>query len=205
LIIWDKLFGTFQKEEEKPVYGLTHPLKSYSFLWQHFHLLIELWLAVKAAQGWKQKLKTVFGKPSDLSPSFRQEAEEIFSIRQSGDTLEKPLNRYVVIQMILILAGISLFIFFEDQLSVTFKTAFVSLVLLTLINCGAIMEQKKCVFQVELVRLSILFLLPFYYPENAWIKITVLFLVATVLAIYYSTAKVTYLFYVYRWRERHKK
>jgi alkylglycerol monooxygenase len=24
-IIWDKLFGTFQKEDEEPVYGLTHP------------------------------------------------------------------------------------------------------------------------------------------------------------------------------------
>ena len=36
-VFWDKLFGTFQKEEEKPRYGLTHPINSYSFLWQHFH------------------------------------------------------------------------------------------------------------------------------------------------------------------------
>src|SRR6478735_4757020 len=41
-VFWDKLFGTFQREEEKPVYGLTHPLKSYSFLWQHFHYFMEL-------------------------------------------------------------------------------------------------------------------------------------------------------------------
>jgi alkylglycerol monooxygenase len=31
-IIWDKLFGTFQKEEETPTYGLTKQLNSYSFL-----------------------------------------------------------------------------------------------------------------------------------------------------------------------------
>ena len=32
LIIWDKLFGTFAGEEETPVYGLTKPLGSSSFL-----------------------------------------------------------------------------------------------------------------------------------------------------------------------------
>jgi sterol desaturase/sphingolipid hydroxylase (fatty acid hydroxylase superfamily) len=31
-IFWDKLFGTFAEEIEEPVYGLTKPLKSYSFL-----------------------------------------------------------------------------------------------------------------------------------------------------------------------------
>ena len=31
LIIWDKLFGTFKKEESEIVYGLTKPLKSNSF------------------------------------------------------------------------------------------------------------------------------------------------------------------------------
>jgi alkylglycerol monooxygenase len=206
LIIWDKLFGTFQKEEEEPVYGLTHPLKTYSFLWQHFHFLIELWLAVKAAKSWKEKLKTIFGKPKELSPTLRHEAEQLFNIRQNPEVLEKPLNRYVIIQMILILAGTSLFIALEDQFSISFKTVFVFLlVLLTLINCGAIMEQKKWVFQVELVRLSILFLLPFYYPENAMIETLVLLAAVIILSIYYHTAKGAYLFYVYHWRERHKK
>lgn len=39
LIIWDKLFGTFQKEEEAPVYGLTsnlgtfHPVRTIFYEW----------------------------------------------------------------------------------------------------------------------------------------------------------------------------
>ena len=37
LIIWDKLFGTFQKEEEKPRYGLTTKLESYNPLKITFH------------------------------------------------------------------------------------------------------------------------------------------------------------------------
>src|SRR6478609_4559998 len=50
-IFWDKMFGTFQREEEKPVYGLTHPLKSHSFLWQHFHYFLELHYAVAHQYG----------------------------------------------------------------------------------------------------------------------------------------------------------
>jgi sterol desaturase/sphingolipid hydroxylase (fatty acid hydroxylase superfamily) len=37
LIVWDKLFGTFQKEEEKPAYGLTHKLESYNPVTITFH------------------------------------------------------------------------------------------------------------------------------------------------------------------------
>ena len=31
LIIWDRMFGTFQAEEEEPVYGLTKPLNSLTY------------------------------------------------------------------------------------------------------------------------------------------------------------------------------
>jgi len=37
LIIWDRLFGTFQKEEEKPRYGLTTKLESYNPITITFH------------------------------------------------------------------------------------------------------------------------------------------------------------------------
>src|SRR4029079_5250392 len=58
-IIWDKLFGTFQKEEDGVAiqFGLTHPLKSYSFLWQHFHFIAELLLAARKTQGVRNKAK----------------------------------------------------------------------------------------------------------------------------------------------------
>ncbi|MFY7840133.1 MAG: sterol desaturase family protein, partial [Lacibacter sp.] len=49
LIIWDKFFGTFAKEEEKPKYGLTKPLNSHSFLWQHFHFIMEILVSFKRA------------------------------------------------------------------------------------------------------------------------------------------------------------
>lgn len=37
LIIWDRLFGTFQEEEETPDYGITQPLHSFSPFRANFH------------------------------------------------------------------------------------------------------------------------------------------------------------------------
>jgi alkylglycerol monooxygenase len=49
LIIWDRMFGTFQPEEEEPVYGLTKPLNSWNPLWANLHVWRDLcrdaWLA----------------------------------------------------------------------------------------------------------------------------------------------------------------
>lgn len=45
LIVWDRLFGTFEPEVETPVYGTTVPLRSYSPLWAnfvHIHRIITL-------------------------------------------------------------------------------------------------------------------------------------------------------------------
>eukprot|EP01136_Pigoraptor_vietnamica_P037122 Opistho-1_new@104650 len=65
-VFWDKLFGTFQKEIHQPTYGLTHPIKSHSFLWQHFHYYLELIAACKQVNGHHKKLMILFGHPALL-------------------------------------------------------------------------------------------------------------------------------------------
>lgn len=58
-IIWDKLFGTFQKEldDVKPVYGVTRPVKTWNPVKINF---LHLWLMIKDAwrtESWKDKLR----------------------------------------------------------------------------------------------------------------------------------------------------
>lgn len=198
LIIWDKLFGTFKKEEEEPTYGLTKPLKTYSFLWQHFHFAIELWLAAKKEKGFKNKMKIIFGKPERIDPSIRNKAERLFNIRQNPAVIDQPLNRYVIWQMIILLSGLFLFILFEHYLTIPVKIAFTIQVLLTLINCGAIMEQKRWIFLVEFLRLSVFFFLSFYSLAFWQAKLLTIILLGIIVLIYYQPIKKGYLTYVYR-------
>ena len=115
LIIWDKLFGSFQKEEEdnEIIYGLTKPLNTYDFLWQHFHYFIEIMVAASRQDTLKGKLKTVLGKPETLDPTARYEAERIFNVRQTYRTMEKPLNTYVKWQIALLLTALFGFILLD--------------------------------------------------------------------------------------------
>ncbi len=198
LIIWDKLFGTFKKEEEEPKYGLTKPLKTYSFLWQHFHFAIELWLAVKKEKSFRAKWKIVFSKPARLDTGLREEAEKIFRIQQNPATIDRPLNRYVIWQMAFLLTGLFVFILFEQYPGTTFKTGFALLVILTLINCGAIMEQKRWVFLVEFMRLAVMLSLSFYSFAYWQAKALLVLLLLLTLLIYYRPIRKNYLQYVYR-------
>lgn len=41
-IVWDRWLGTFQEEEDEPVYGTVHPLASWNPLWANVHYWVEM-------------------------------------------------------------------------------------------------------------------------------------------------------------------
>lgn len=57
-IIWDRLFSTFQEEDEnEPVaYGLVHPVNSFNPFWIQFHHFITIWKNFNYYDNWTDKL-----------------------------------------------------------------------------------------------------------------------------------------------------
>ena len=196
-IIWDKLFGTFAEEKEEPVYGLTKQLRTYSFLWQHFHFLIELAITVKAQTTFRNKLRVLFGSPNLIDPKARTKAERIFSVKQTKLKLQQGLNSYVIWQVVLLLAALSVFIYFETQLSNAFKLLFTTFTILSLINCGAIMEQKKWVFNVEFLRLLTIISIVWPYCAGIPLSTFIIALSLLLLVMFYRTVQSRYLKVVY--------
>ena len=199
-IIWDKLFGTFQKEGEEPVYGLTKPLNTYSFLWQHFHFYIELWISFCSKKTIKEKLSVLFGRPDKIDPLVRARAEKIFRLEKGSNAITAPLNRYVIWQIILLLVSLFVFILFEKYCGAAFKAIIALVVLLTLINCGAIMERKKWVFHIELIRLFSFMLIPFCfrYSYVGTISLLILSVIAVIILFrYYKPLQERYLAVLY--------
>jgi hypothetical protein len=63
-IIWDRIFGTFEPEGEKVIYGLTTNIKNKANpFYINFHEYIDMWNDVKAAKGFKRKMYMLFGSP----------------------------------------------------------------------------------------------------------------------------------------------
>lgn len=159
LIIWDKLFGTFQVEEEEPVYGLTKPLNSHSFLWQHFHYVFEIGIGLSRAKSFKEGLVLVFGKPEHLHPNIRKELEVFFQLNPSQYNNKPVLKSYLLGQMVFVLGLLFLLILFEKQVPSLQQLLISMLIIITLINSGAILEQKKWVFYLEYLRLYLVLML----------------------------------------------
>jgi sterol desaturase/sphingolipid hydroxylase (fatty acid hydroxylase superfamily) len=62
-IIWDKLFGTFEEEIEKPVYGITSNINTYNPLKIATHEYGAIWHDIKRAPRFLDKLKYLFMPP----------------------------------------------------------------------------------------------------------------------------------------------
>lgn len=76
LIIFDRLFGTFQVERDDTpvVYGLTKPLYSNNPFVIAFHEWANLIRDVRRTKGLRDRLQAVFGRPSDPHSSETEKA-----------------------------------------------------------------------------------------------------------------------------------
>ena len=78
-IIWDKLFGTFAKEEtaEPVVYGLTTNIKTYHPITMVFHEWKEIIVDLKKQTSFKNKLMYVFGPPGWSHDGSKKTAKQL--------------------------------------------------------------------------------------------------------------------------------
>jgi sterol desaturase/sphingolipid hydroxylase (fatty acid hydroxylase superfamily) len=136
-IFWDKMFGTFESEDEKPVYGLTHPLKSRNFLWQHFHYYAELWEACRRSGSFTKSVKILIGRPEDLDQSIRPELESKFldNNKSQGNVLSG--RTALVTQLVMSLLGLLMITLFFESLSGVGLFLATAAIIATLINCGS--------------------------------------------------------------------
>lgn len=79
LIIWDRIFGTFEKEDdnEKVEYGLTKNLNSYNPFNMVFHEWQAIIIDLKQKLTFKQKLMYVFGPPGWSHDGSRKTSSEL--------------------------------------------------------------------------------------------------------------------------------
>ncbi len=168
-VFWDKLFGTFQKEEEAPKYGLTHPINSYSFLWQHFHYYLEIAEAARRTKGWMAKLKIVFGHPSRLDQDIRPVLETRFLQKGKEGGYRFRFKVYINVQLFVCILFLTLMTGFYELTGTADRIFILLFVLLTLINCGALIEQRRWIYYLECFRLILLFGYVFY--ELGWFSL----------------------------------
>ena len=84
LIVWDRLFGTFQAEDEKPVYGLTHNLDTYNPVRIAFHEYAAIVRDVRRPGPLSVRLGRVFRGPGWTPPETPPETPPTADTRPPG-------------------------------------------------------------------------------------------------------------------------
>ena len=172
LIIWDRLFGTFQKEEEEVVYGITTPLASWNPLWANFHYWIELLNTSRKANGIKEKVY-VFAKSPGWFPENmggRQFPKEINldSYVKYSTEYDRKFNVYILFQFVFSLIIASILIFTAAKLNLFQLSACMILVIMSLTSYGSLMEQKSWGISLEYFRFLFWVLTPLVFNSEAF-------------------------------------
>jgi len=176
-VFWDKIFGTYMEEDEKPVYGLTHQLNSYSFMWQHFHYFMELAEACRRVDGVWNKLKIIFGSPEDLDQDIRPALEQRFLPHKDSKPLTPRFKLYVSFQITLCVVLLFIITLLFKGLNLEDKVFSTLFVLVTLIYVGALLEQRRWIYYLEYVRFLILGgYLSFVFDTYSFLSIAVVLL-----------------------------
>lgn len=156
-VFWDKLFGTFQREEEPPVYGLVHPLRNHGFLWQHFHYFLEIALAAKRKNGIREKVAVLFGRPSGIDPRIRPFLENRLMVAEKHQAMSFGGNvrAYLTVQVVWCVLMLTYVTLYWDILSLTTRLFVAAFIFMTLVHCGSLMEKKSWTYNLEITRASI--------------------------------------------------
>jgi len=161
LIIWDKLFGTYQEEEEEPIYGITTPLGSWDPVKANFHYYQDLFALAKKSKRWSDKVR-VFLKPPGWKPAelggFEGPTQKDRATYRKFDTEASfAVTGYVVAQFILLLAVTSFFLFRQVDLGPLRMWITAGLIVLWVMDLGLLLEGgRRWVMGVEVFRALVL-------------------------------------------------
>lgn len=169
LIIWDRLFGTFQKEEEEVVYGITKPLNSWNPVWANLHYWKELWDLAKQARGFDKVL--VFLKPPGWQPDYLggfQAPQEIDmqSYHKYDDDGLRHDHVYVFFVFLVALGLSTLVLFMKNSIPPIPLYATMTYLLATLGISGGLMENRKWLIPAEYARICSTLLVAMLFWEH---------------------------------------
>lgn len=175
LIIWDRIFGTYQEEEESPTYGITTPLNSWNPAWANIHYYVEMAAAMKRMKRWQDKLRYFVARPGWL-PAYlggKQPVPEVDgqNVKKYETRVSGRMNIYIGAQLLLVVGALAAFMYHFAEMGWGFRLIFLSGMILSLTICGALMEHRKWIIVAEYVRLVlVLACMNAYYwiNENSW-------------------------------------
>lgn len=157
LIIFDRMFGTFQKEEEEVVYGITKQTNSWNPLWVNFEYWMDLFKSAGKASKFSDKIKILVKEPGwypeELGGIQKPREVSVATFHKYETQSPRGLNMYVLLHFVFMLIGTTIFLFKFKDFPLGLNIGLTALIVFSLVNLGGVFEGKRWVFGLEIVRL----------------------------------------------------
>ncbi|MEQ8554957.1 MAG: sterol desaturase family protein [Cyclobacteriaceae bacterium] len=157
LIIWDKMFGTFEPEKEEVCYGVTHPPRSWDPIFVNFQYWKQLWDDAVAAPYWWDKIKLWFmplgwrprGLETNKGPVGYTRKEQVkYHSKQF-----KGISPYLIFQIALGLAYMMITIDMSLAISSIDRIIMSAGLFMMIIAWGGLLQGKRWALTLEVLRL----------------------------------------------------
>ena len=159
LIVWDRLFGTFQEEldEEPVVFGVRRPLANWNPFWANLQVYAYLWFDAVRTERWRDKLGIWFRRtgwrPDDVAHRWPKRRVDLDTFRRYDPPVASGIRRYGMAQFLLaVVVVLWIGILFAEQgaRTVLVPCLFVWTMLYTL---GLLNEGRPSALRLELIRI----------------------------------------------------
>ena len=158
LIIWDRLFGTFEPERAPVAYGITKPIASFNPLWANLQYCVEI-----ASLGRRAQLPLGLVRAAFAAPGWNPETGQVDKpagitraefTRSAAPATSRGLQAWIIVQLILMVAGLTVLLLFFAQLPPLTRRLGAALIILSTIAWAGLLERKCWGWPLELARLA---------------------------------------------------
>ena len=170
LIVWDKLFGTFQREEEEPAYGVTRPLANWNPFWANVQYLGELVDVARRARRWRDKL-LIFLKPPGWRPAdvpFDKPPYTPLDGRKYDARPPEGLQTLAIGQFLLAMGAVIALLFGGTLFGTGAKVALAIFAVWGLIDVGGLFDRRAWLPASELARWTGVVVATLVLAPDAW-------------------------------------
>ena len=161
LILWDRLFGTFEAEsdDEPVVFGVRKPLANWNPFWANLQVYDYLLFDARKTARWRDKLGVWFRRtgwrPADVESRYPRKRSDFSAFRKFDPPVSPGQRRYVLTQFAVAIVGVFLIAELfarEGAAAVLFPCI---LLWLQLYALGLLNEGRAAAKRIELLRLFV--------------------------------------------------
>lgn len=151
LIVWDRLFGTFEPEREPVVYGITENVDTFDPVRAHLHPWRQLMARTRRARTWADKLKVWWMPPGWEPPGADTHPARPLDAPKYDVHPSTAVQAYAVIQFMLLVPMTMAILYWRKTTEVAPRAGVAVWMALTLVAVAALLEGRGR--RLEMLRL----------------------------------------------------